>query len=365
MVRDAQINPLSRRLVHVDFLRVDLEEEVHVTVPLVLTGKAIGARTAATCTRACTRIPIAAKPAAIPTKLEVDVTRSGHRRRAPRQRPEAGRRRARAARPREAIASVVAPKAEKVEEAAAAPVEGAVPAEGAAAARRRQRRRGGARARLRRPPAARRRRRQGGEEGEVTAALAVHRHGYRRPRMHLVVGLGNPGREYQDNRHNLGFMVADVLGARARRSIAARQVRRRAVEVTLAGERLLLCKPMEFMNVSGQAVARVAGFWKIELDRHHRRARRARSAVRAAQAGRRRRPRRPQRRPVDDRRRSATRASRAFASASGGPPPGRGDPADYLLADFSRAEAEELPDIIGTRRRRGGGDRRRAASPPR
>jgi large subunit ribosomal protein L25 len=42
MIRDAQIDPMSRRLVHVDVLRVDLDKEVHVTVPLVLTGKAVG-----------------------------------------------------------------------------------------------------------------------------------------------------------------------------------------------------------------------------------------------------------------------------------------------------------------------------------
>ncbi len=98
MVRDAQINPLSRRLVHVDFLRVDLDAEVHVTVPLVLTGKAIGTTNGGKLHQSMHVIPVAAKPAAIPTKLEVDVTRARHRRRAPRQRPQAGRGRARAAR---------------------------------------------------------------------------------------------------------------------------------------------------------------------------------------------------------------------------------------------------------------------------
>ncbi len=133
MVREAQINPLSRRLVHVDFLRVDLDSEVHVTVPLVLTGKAIGTTNGGNLHQSLHVIPIAAKPAAIPTKLEVDVTpleigdalhvsdlKLGEGVRALLD-------------PRDAIASVVAPKAEKVE-AEAAPVEGAVPAEGAAGA---------------------------------------------------------------------------------------------------------------------------------------------------------------------------------------------------------------------------------------
>ena len=74
MVRDAQINPLRRRLVHVDFLRVDLNAEVHVTVPLVLTGKAIGVTNGGNLHQSMHMVPVAAKPAAIPTKLEVDVS---------------------------------------------------------------------------------------------------------------------------------------------------------------------------------------------------------------------------------------------------------------------------------------------------
>src|SRR5450432_1348621 len=74
MVREAQVNPLSRRLVHVDFLRVDLDSEVHVTVPLVLTGKAIGTTNGGNLHQSMHAILVAAKPAAIPTKLEVDVT---------------------------------------------------------------------------------------------------------------------------------------------------------------------------------------------------------------------------------------------------------------------------------------------------
>jgi len=134
MVREAQVNPLSRRLVHVDFLRVDMDQEVHVTVPLVLVGKAVGTTNGGNLHQSLHSISIAAKPAAIPTKLEADVTaleigdalhvsdlKLGEGVRALLD-------------PRDAIASVVAPKAEKAEEAAAAPVEGAVPAEGAAAA---------------------------------------------------------------------------------------------------------------------------------------------------------------------------------------------------------------------------------------
>ena len=133
MVRDAQINPLSRRLVHVDFLAVDLDAEVQVTVPLVLIGKAVGVTNGGNLHQSMHMIPIAAKPAAIPTKLEVDVSvlDIGDALHVSDLKLGDGVRVALDA--KEAIASVVAPKAEKVEEVAAAPVEGAVPAEGAAA----------------------------------------------------------------------------------------------------------------------------------------------------------------------------------------------------------------------------------------
>jgi large subunit ribosomal protein L25 len=133
MIRDAQIDPLSRRLVHVDFLRVDLDQDVTVTVPLILTGKAIGTVNGGNLHQSMHAILIAAKPAAIPTKLEVDVTALdiGNALHVSDLKLAAGVRAL--LDPKEAIASVVAPKAEKAE-AEAAPVEGAVPAEGAAAA---------------------------------------------------------------------------------------------------------------------------------------------------------------------------------------------------------------------------------------
>jgi large subunit ribosomal protein L25 len=134
MVREAQINPLSRRLVHVDFLRVDIDAEVHVTVPIVLTGKAVGTTNGGQLHQSLHMVPVAAKPAVIPTKLEVDVSalEIGDALHISDLKLGAGVRVLLDA--RDAIASVVAPKAEKVEAEAAAPVEGAVPAEGAAAA---------------------------------------------------------------------------------------------------------------------------------------------------------------------------------------------------------------------------------------
>ena len=85
--------------------------------------------------------------------------------------------------------------------------------------------------------------------------------------MFLVVGLGNPGRQYQGNRHNVGFRIVDQLAARAGASSPRDKYGAELFEIALGGERVLLCKPMEFMNVSGQAVRQVAGFHKIPAAR--------------------------------------------------------------------------------------------------
>jgi len=79
----------------------------------------------------------------------------------------------------------------------------------------------------------------------------------------LVVGLGNPGSQYQGNRHNVGFMVVDELLRRGRAPAPRAKFGAELCEAEVAGEKALFCKPMEFMNVSGQAVARAATFWKI------------------------------------------------------------------------------------------------------
>jgi PTH1 family peptidyl-tRNA hydrolase len=85
--------------------------------------------------------------------------------------------------------------------------------------------------------------------------------------MFLVVGLGNPGRQYQGNRHNVGFRIVDQLAARAGATSPRDKYGGELSDVTLGGERVILCKPMEFMNVSGQVVRQVAGFHKIPAAR--------------------------------------------------------------------------------------------------
>jgi large subunit ribosomal protein L25 len=131
MIKDAQIDPISQAIMHVDFLRVDLDQEVHVTVPLVLTGKAVGTIEGGQLHQSMHVLSIAAKPGAIPTKIEVDVTslKIGEALHVSDLKLAAGVRALIEA--KEAVASVVAPKAEKVE-VEAAPVEGAVPAADAA-----------------------------------------------------------------------------------------------------------------------------------------------------------------------------------------------------------------------------------------
>jgi PTH1 family peptidyl-tRNA hydrolase len=85
--------------------------------------------------------------------------------------------------------------------------------------------------------------------------------------MWLVAGLGNPGREYAGNRHNLGFEVVAELASRAKAPPLRAKFGAELGEVEIRGEKVLLCKPMEFMNLSGQAVARAAQFWKIPVER--------------------------------------------------------------------------------------------------
>jgi len=132
MIKDAQIDPISQTLVHVDFLRVDLNEEVHVTVPLVLVGKAAGVVNGGQLHQSMHVLSVAAKPAAIPTKIEVDVSALdiGEALHVSNLKLAEGVRAM--VDGKESVASVVAPKAEKAE-AEAAPAEGAAPAADAAA----------------------------------------------------------------------------------------------------------------------------------------------------------------------------------------------------------------------------------------
>ena len=81
----------------------------------------------------------------------------------------------------------------------------------------------------------------------------------------LVVGLGNPGREYARNRHNVGYLVADELARRHGGSWRSKFSGQLA-EIRLDGHKVALLKPETFMNESGRAVSAAARFYKLEPD---------------------------------------------------------------------------------------------------
>jgi PTH1 family peptidyl-tRNA hydrolase len=81
----------------------------------------------------------------------------------------------------------------------------------------------------------------------------------------LVVGLGNPGREYAANRHNVGHMVVDEL-ARRHEGAWKSKFSGRIADVRIEGHRVALLKPETYMNDSGRAVKAAAQFYKVEPD---------------------------------------------------------------------------------------------------
>ena len=84
--------------------------------------------------------------------------------------------------------------------------------------------------------------------------------------MKLIVGLGNPGREYERNRHNIGFMVVEALLPRARAELNQEKFAAKVGQGTLAGERVLFVEPQTFMNLSGRSVAEAARFYKVAVE---------------------------------------------------------------------------------------------------
>ena len=83
----------------------------------------------------------------------------------------------------------------------------------------------------------------------------------------LVVGLGNPGDKYENTRHNVGFCTIDELAERLR--VPVQKLKHRALTntVELAGVKVLLMKPVTYMNLSGEAVGDAARFYKVPPER--------------------------------------------------------------------------------------------------
>jgi PTH1 family peptidyl-tRNA hydrolase len=163
----------------------------------------------------------------------------------------------------------------------------------------------------------------------------------------LVAGLGNPGKEYAGNRHNVGFRVADLLASRVGAKFG--RSKRAHAEVAegrlgLGGPRLVLVKPLTYMNLSGAPVVSLAQFFKVpvanvvavhdELDVPFGQVRVKRGGGEGGHNGL--------------RSMSKSLAGKDYARVRFGigRPPGRQDPADYVLSDFSSAERKELDFLV-------------------
>ncbi len=165
----------------------------------------------------------------------------------------------------------------------------------------------------------------------------------------LVVGLGNPGSEYAKNRHNVGFLVADLLAGRlgvrfGRHRKAVAQVAEARLGVGADAPRLVLAKPMTYMNLSGGPVAALRQFYKVPLEQIvavHDELDIPYGMLRLKQGGG----------------EGGHNGLRSMSGALGskeylrvrfgiGRPPGRQDPADYVLSDFSAAERKELDFLV-------------------
>ena len=83
------------------------------------------------------------------------------------------------------------------------------------------------------------------------------------PITHIVVGLGNPGKEYVNTRHNAGFLAIDYFAERLGVTIDRAKYRALVAEATVGERRVLLMKPQTFMNLSGEAVREAAAFYHV------------------------------------------------------------------------------------------------------
>lgn len=87
------------------------------------------------------------------------------------------------------------------------------------------------------------------------------------PDLYLIAGLGNPGPRYANTRHNIGFRVLDQLAARHNLTFSRTEQRAQVTTGTILGQRVLLAKPMTYMNLSGDSIAPLARFYKIPPER--------------------------------------------------------------------------------------------------
>ena len=160
----------------------------------------------------------------------------------------------------------------------------------------------------------------------------------------LVAGLGNPGLGYAGNRHNVGFMVADLLAGRIGAGFRRDRSRAQAATGQLAGLAVIVAKPMAFMNLTGPPLAALAGYYKIPPDRIvviHDDLDLLFGTIRLKHGG------------GDGGHNGLRSVTRALGTREYnrvrvgiGRPAGRQDPADYVLSNFGSAERTELPLVI-------------------
>ncbi len=160
----------------------------------------------------------------------------------------------------------------------------------------------------------------------------------------LIVGLGNPGREYKDNRHNVGFMLVDRLMVRFDASMNRLQAKALVTSLTYEGKKLILAKPQTYMNLSGQSIQGLAHFYKIPLENMivaHDDLDLPFGTIRIRPGGG----------PGGQRGVASTierLGSKGFPRLriGIGRPPGRMDPADYVLQNFARSDFPLLSEIL-------------------
>jgi PTH1 family peptidyl-tRNA hydrolase len=163
----------------------------------------------------------------------------------------------------------------------------------------------------------------------------------------LVVGLGNPGKEYAGNRHNVGFLVADLLASRVGAKFGRSKRSHAAVaegRLGYGGPKLILAKPLTYMNLSGAPVSQLAQFFKVpvdnilavhdELDVPYGQVRAKRGGGEGGHNG------------LRSMSKSLGTKEYARVRFGIGRPPGRQDPADYVLSDFSSVERKELEFLV-------------------
>lgn len=85
--------------------------------------------------------------------------------------------------------------------------------------------------------------------------------------MKLVVGLGNPGKEYENTRHNIGFELADMFAKKYGCSFRTEKKFEASIfDVTIDGEKVLVVKPLTYMNLSGNSVKKIVDFYNIDSE---------------------------------------------------------------------------------------------------